>query len=69
MPESPRWLCLRGRYKDALKVLKKFASWNKRTLPPDSKVIASLQEICPQVSLKRNIVSYSIVPGRMISFG
>ncbi|XP_076034210.1 solute carrier family 22 member 3-like [Oratosquilla oratoria] len=45
LPESPRWLILRGRYKEAVKVLKSIAYWNKRTLPCDEKLMEMVKSI------------------------
>ncbi|VDD74780.1 unnamed protein product [Mesocestoides corti] len=33
LPESPRWLCLNGKYVEYRAVLAKLAKWNKATLP------------------------------------
>ncbi|XP_076034800.1 organic cation transporter protein-like [Oratosquilla oratoria] len=45
LPESPRWLILRGRYEEAVKVLKTIAYWNKRTLPSDEKLLEMVKSI------------------------
>lgn len=38
MDESPRWLIVRGRHADALRVLRKASRWNKVELPPDDQL-------------------------------
>ncbi|XP_037789627.1 organic cation transporter protein-like [Penaeus monodon] len=45
LPESPRWLILKGRHKEALEVLHRAARLNGRTLPPDQQVIAAMERI------------------------
>ncbi|XP_076034212.1 organic cation transporter protein-like isoform X2 [Oratosquilla oratoria] len=45
LPESPRWLILRGRYSEVIKLLKKIARWNKRELPSDEKLLKMLKNI------------------------
>ncbi|XP_066939243.1 solute carrier family 22 member 6-A-like [Macrobrachium rosenbergii] len=44
MDESPRWLAVTGRHERALKVLKKAARLNRRSLPGDEKVCTILRE-------------------------
>ncbi|XP_042203236.1 organic cation transporter protein-like [Homarus americanus] len=44
MDESPRWLSVRGRYQEALAVLKRAARWNKAALPPDPRLLLILQD-------------------------
>ncbi|XP_076038623.1 organic cation transporter 1-like isoform X3 [Oratosquilla oratoria] len=45
LPESPRWLILRGRYKDAINFLKTVARWNGRTLPSDEGLMEMMRRI------------------------
>ncbi|XP_050727693.1 organic cation transporter protein-like isoform X2 [Eriocheir sinensis] len=42
LPESPRWLIMQGRNKEALKVLTQVAKVNKKTLPPDDQMISAM---------------------------
>ena len=35
VPESPRWLLLKGRKEEALEVLHNLAKWNGTTFPED----------------------------------
>ena len=49
VPESPRWLVAKGRFKEALKILKNGADTNSNTLPPDEEVFAVMQKIFEQV--------------------
>ena len=49
VPESPRWLVAKGRYKEALKILKKGAETNNNTLPSDEELIAIMEKIYQQV--------------------
>ena len=48
VPESPRWLVTKGRYKEALKILKKGAETNNNTLPSDEEIIAIMEKIYQQ---------------------
>ncbi|XP_063612634.1 solute carrier family 22 member 2-like, partial [Penaeus indicus] len=45
LDESPRWLIVRGRYDDALRVLRKAARWNKAQLPPEEELRALMDHI------------------------
>ncbi|XP_064098433.1 organic cation transporter protein-like [Macrobrachium nipponense] len=45
LPESPRWLILRGKYAEALKVLKWAATFNRKWLPPDGQLYSAMQDI------------------------
>jgi len=52
VPESPRWLVAKGRFKEALKILKKGADTNSNTLPPDEEVFAVMQKIFEQEEME-----------------
>ncbi|XP_068208623.1 organic cation transporter protein-like [Palaemon carinicauda] len=43
LDESPHWLVVRGRYREALQVLKKASRWNNSSLPSDEEVILILK--------------------------
>lgn len=43
LPESPRWLIVRGRYQEALKVLKQVAKMNRKTPPSEEKVLSTMR--------------------------
>lgn len=45
LPESPRWLIVKGRYQEALKVLTQAAKVNGKTLPPDEQVLSAMRLI------------------------
>ncbi|XP_042891764.1 organic cation transporter protein-like [Penaeus japonicus] len=45
LDESPRWLIVRGRYDDALQVLRKAARWNKAELPAEGELLALMDDI------------------------
>ncbi|XP_076034218.1 organic cation transporter protein-like [Oratosquilla oratoria] len=45
LPESPRWLILQGRYKDAIDLLRQGARMNGRELPPDSELEIIMERI------------------------
>ncbi|XP_066984510.1 organic cation transporter protein-like [Macrobrachium rosenbergii] len=44
MDESPRWLVVKGKYDQALEVLKKAAKWNQVTLPSDQELLKLMME-------------------------
>ncbi|XP_066955531.1 organic cation transporter protein-like [Macrobrachium rosenbergii] len=52
MDESPRWLIVIGRHKEALKVLQKAARWNKVELPEERKLLDMMTEINEQLRCK-----------------
>ena len=45
VPESPRWLVTKGRFDEALKILKTGAKMNKKTLPSDNEMIEMMEKI------------------------
>ena len=45
VPESPRWLVMKGRFDEALKILKTGAKMNKKTLPSDNEMIEMMEKI------------------------
>ncbi|XP_068202491.1 organic cation transporter protein-like isoform X2 [Palaemon carinicauda] len=49
MDESPRWLIVIGRHKEALKVLQKAARWNKAELPEERMLLNMMKEIHEQM--------------------
>lgn len=50
LDESPRWLIVRGRHDDALRVLQKAARWNKAQLPPEEELRALMDHIRKEVT-------------------
>ncbi|XP_063859219.1 organic cation transporter protein-like [Scylla paramamosain] len=50
LPESPRWLILQGKHKEALKVLKSAAMVNGKTLPSEERLLATMQLLQTKVS-------------------
>lgn len=45
LPESPRWLIIRGRHQEALKVMTQAAKVNKKTMPSDDQVLSVMRVI------------------------
>ena len=45
VPESPRWLVTKGRFDEALKILKGGAKMNKKTLPSDNEMLEMMEKI------------------------
>ena len=45
VPESPRWLVTKGRFDEALKILKGGARMNKKTLPSDNEMLEMMEKI------------------------
>ncbi|XP_042890135.1 organic cation transporter protein-like [Penaeus japonicus] len=54
LPESPRWLILGGRHKQALEVLQRAARLNGRTLPSDEQLLAAMERIAHSDSSKES---------------
>ncbi|XP_076047509.1 organic cation transporter protein-like [Oratosquilla oratoria] len=50
LDESPRWLIVKGRFDEAVKVLEKAARWNGVTLPPREELIELMKEILTEES-------------------
>lgn len=49
MDESPRWLIVRGRHADALRVIRRASRWNKVELPPEEQLRAIMKETQAEV--------------------
>ncbi|XP_042889431.1 uncharacterized protein LOC122264551 [Penaeus japonicus] len=47
--ESPRWLIVKGRHKEALGVLRKAARWNRVKLPPEDTLLTMMADIQKEV--------------------
>lgn len=45
LPETPRWLMLKGRFREALRVLSWAASVNGRALPPAKVLLKDMEAI------------------------
>ena len=50
MDESPRWLMMEGRHEEAIKILKKMAKMNGRSLPEDRYLKVLTDKIDEEVS-------------------
>lgn len=50
MKESPRWLIVMGRHKEALAVLQQAARVNGTSLPPTEDLLAIMKKVQQQVS-------------------
>ena len=61
MDESPRWLMMEGRHEEAIKILKKMAKMNGRSLPEDRYLKVLTDKIDEEVS---QICSSSSFAGR-----
>lgn len=59
MDESPRWLIVRGKQRQALKVLQKAASWNKVTLPPQDNLLTLMDNVKQQVGTSVSFVYFN----------
>lgn len=57
LPESPRWLIIQGRYKEALTVLTHAAKMNAKTLPQDDYIICAMTNIGKQVCIYLVVLS------------
>lgn len=55
VPESPRWLITKGRYKEVQRIAKQAAKWNKKEIPKELLEIPvkEITEVCSLDSLKK----------------
>ncbi|XP_071526251.1 organic cation transporter protein-like isoform X2 [Panulirus ornatus] len=54
LPESPRWLIIRGRNQEALKIITWAAKVNRKVLPPDHIVLPAMEKIGCQTALENS---------------
>lgn len=47
--ESPRWLIVKGRHREALNILQRAARWNGAKLPPEEELFAVMKDIQREV--------------------
>ncbi|KAF0311178.1 Organic cation transporter protein [Amphibalanus amphitrite] len=45
MPDSPRWLLIKGRFPEALEILRQGARWNRRKMPSDDEVLKMMSDV------------------------
>ncbi|XP_066960846.1 organic cation transporter protein-like [Macrobrachium rosenbergii] len=70
LDESPHWLAVRGRYKEALQVLKRAARWNKSSFPSDEEVILAIKATtvsAPKVKLEETREPWPTLLKRKVS--
>lgn len=49
LDESPRWLIVRGRHQQALRVLQKAGRWNRVALPAEEELYVIMEHIQKEV--------------------
>ncbi|KAG0717879.1 Solute carrier family 22 member 21 [Chionoecetes opilio] len=67
LPESPRWLIVKGRHQEALKVMTQVAKVNGKTLPPDHQVLAAMKVIGQKTVLQPVVEEEGKRTGRVLS--
>lgn len=56
MDESPRWLIVQDRHKEAMQVFRKAALWNRVTLLPEADLQALMNQIQEEVECPAKLI-------------